>query len=154
MASVWDETWYSSISTQMHPAYQISDHLDHWYRFWNLGNICIGRKTSHAHPPFCSPHWPYCFGILGEVWGDFYSRQLLEVSLLVTSYCSIVCCSILEPLGELQLQIAALSQHPTPQGRFRKILEFSTNRRSNWSTNVNLKYKWSFDFDGHIENDG
>ena len=52
MASVWDETWYSSISTQMHPAYQISDHLDHWYRFWNLGNICIGRKTSHAHPPF------------------------------------------------------------------------------------------------------
>ena len=52
MASVWDETWYSSISTQMHPAYQISDHLDHWYRFWNLGNICIGRKTSHAPPPF------------------------------------------------------------------------------------------------------
>ena len=103
---------------------------------------------------FCSPHWPYCFGILGEVWGDSYSRQLLEVSLLMAYYCSIVCCSILEPLGELQLHIAALSQHPTPQGRFRKILEFSTNRRSNWSTNVNLKYKWSFDFDGHIENDG
>ena len=58
MASVWDETWYSSISTQMHPAYQISDHLDHWYRFWNLGNICIGRKTSHAHPPLFFTHQP------------------------------------------------------------------------------------------------
>ena len=89
MASVWDETWYSSISTQMHPGYQISDHLDHWYRFWNLGNICIGRKTSHAHPPWFSSIKGICT-FSGRKLRSFLWKWTGKYRPLIGQYCHLI----------------------------------------------------------------